>query len=194
MRGCTAGGVWGPGGYAGGLYRVLPSAKDVPTKRRHVQRSGPRKPQGAGVGGTCCSAHGRPHPPLRGPVLPVPGTPWCSSSRCPSRLIEARIDLIFHKVSINGQVSPKSVQKAYVSPYIPNGSRKSPLDILRFPICSAFSHKELMVPFCSGSGLYCQNDEVSTVRTQWLSRERGGQIPPRHRAASCSCGAAPHLA
>ena len=39
----------------------------------------------------------------------------------------------------------------------------SPLEILGKAIWPAFSHKELMVPFGRTHGLYCQNDEVSTV-------------------------------
>ena len=61
--------------------------------------------------------------------------------------IRARIDPISCKVSQNGQVSPKNMQKASRSPYSQNGLKKSPLEFLGFPLFVAFSHKELMVPF-----------------------------------------------
>ena len=61
--------------------------------------------------------------------------------------IRARFGSIYLKVSQNGQVSPKSCQKAYVSPYFQNGLRKSALGIPRFPFYAAFSHKELMGGF-----------------------------------------------
>ena len=57
-----------------------------------------------------------------------------------------------------------SIRPAVV-PVCQNGVGKSPLEFLRFPIWLAFSHKELMVPFGALAGLYCQNDEVSTVCT-----------------------------
>ena len=57
------------------------------------------------------------------------------------------ISALFSKVSQNDEVSPKYVHKASHSPYIQNGSQKSPLGFLRFPISVAFSHKELIGPF-----------------------------------------------
>ena len=71
----------------------------------------------------------------------------CSPSKAASWPIGARIDLISRKLSQNGVVSPKYLEKACHSPYVQNGSRKSPLEFLRFPFSRAFSHKELMVPF-----------------------------------------------
>ena len=61
-----------------------------------------------------------------------------------SWLIGARFDLISVKFSQNDEVSPKSVEKASVSPYFQNGLQISPLDFLGFPFSPAFSCKELM--------------------------------------------------
>ena len=61
--------------------------------------------------------------------------------------IVARFQSFYCKVSQNHRVSPKSVEKAYHSPYFQNGSQKSPLEKLRFPFLLAFSHKELLGPF-----------------------------------------------
>ena len=58
--------------------------------------------------------------------------------------IRARFDLISCKVSQTAIVSPKSVEKACHSPYLQNGSQKSPLEFLRFLFWPAFSHKELI--------------------------------------------------
>ena len=66
---------------------------------------------------------------------------------CRLLAIWARIDLIFQKLSQNGQVSLEYVEKASHSPYIQNGLQNSPLEILRFPLLPAFSHKELMTLF-----------------------------------------------
>ena len=52
----------------------------------------------------------------------------------------------YSKVSQNRRVSPKSVNKAYHTPYFQNGLVKSPLEKPRFPFSLAFSPKELMVP------------------------------------------------
>ena len=59
----------------------------------------------------------------------------------------ARFHDISQDISQNGQVSPKYVKKASLSPCFQNGLGKSPLDILRFPSGLAFSHKELMGHF-----------------------------------------------
>ena len=59
----------------------------------------------------------------------------------------ARIEVKTEKHSQNGEVSPKSVEKACHSPYFQKAVKNSPLDFLRFPFPVAFSHKELMVPF-----------------------------------------------
>ena len=59
----------------------------------------------------------------------------------------ARFRLLFYKVSQNGEVSSKYVDKACHSPCFIFRSQKSPLGIPRFPFLQPFSHKELMVPF-----------------------------------------------
>ena len=91
--------------------------------------------------------------------------------------IRARIDLNLRKLSQNGEVSTKYVEKASHSPCFQKLIQKSPLEFLRFPVLRAFSHKELMVPFWPWDGLYCQNDEVSPVWTPMLSRERVTRYP-----------------
>ena len=85
------------------------------------------------------------HPP--GPVGHPGALPVLEPLECRPGPIGARFDLIFTKVSQNGEVSPKYVYKACHSPYSQNEAQKSPLEILRFPFPQAFSHKELMVPF-----------------------------------------------
>ena len=151
---CT-GGVYrvgmGLGGYQGGYTGwVIPgSSTDLPrAKRSRYQRSGPRKPpQGAGVGGYLHSA-----PKVFGGGTGSGTTTPCGRARsavpepseCRLWAHMARFDLISQKSSQNDEVSPKSVEKACNSPCFQNGLRKSPLEILRFPICPAFSHKELL--------------------------------------------------
>ena len=80
--GWVQGGVWDWVGTGEGLYRVLPSRQGRTPQASTDSGAGPGSPKGAGVGGQCAaSPYVRTHPP--GPVLPVPGTPWCSSSRMP---------------------------------------------------------------------------------------------------------------
>ena len=45
--------------------------------------------------------------------------PWWLLEQTPTGLIGSRNEVNSQEVSQNGQVSPESVQKAYVSPYIP---------------------------------------------------------------------------
>ena len=134
------------------------------------------------------------HPPLRGPVsLAQASLPWCRTLQiAASWPIRARLRVISPKVSQNGQVSPKSSEKASRSPYFQNGLGKSPLDISRIPFLLAFSHKELMAHFSRWSRLLvkmtkCRPDVHPNVR------EVDGQIPPPDPATSCSWGRAPHL-
>ena len=81
-------------------------------------------------------------------TLALPGPAPCGRCQEPSecRLTanRARFQVISWKVSQNGQVSPRNVQKACHSPYSQNEAQKSPLEILRFLFLLAFSHKELM--------------------------------------------------
>ena len=115
---------WVPGwgirvGYTGWVIRAIPVPS--PTLLREVprQRSGPRKPIGAGVGGLGAGIPvGRPLAPgttLRARsvpcrALPVPGP--SSSSKPASWPIRARFGSQTWKVSQNREVSPKYVQKA----------------------------------------------------------------------------------
>ena len=86
-----------------------------------------------------------------GPPLPAVG-PASLSGLAPRAIpasgpITARFHYILLKVSQNGGVSPLFVNKAYHSPCFQNAVQMSPLEILRFPILPAFSHKELMGVF-----------------------------------------------
>ena len=149
--GCT-----GPGWVPGWVYRWVPGGAIPGTTqparfaRKEVlrQRSGPRRACRARSGWS--EGRVRPscrNPPLRGPVGPMLGPPWflhLSPGNAASWPIKARLRVKLSKVSQNAEVSPKSVEKAYHSPYSQNRLQKSPLDFLRFPILQAFSHKELM--------------------------------------------------
>ena len=134
----------------------------------------------------------RTHPP--GPVGPLQGPPWYGSGlSAASGPIRARIRVILLKVSQNGQVSPKSYEKASHSPYSQNGPRKSPLDFLGIPFWPAFSGKELMVPFWPRVVLYCQNDEVSPECTPIMSREVVPDTPTLSPQQAALGDIAPHL-
>ena len=138
------GGVY-RGGYQGGLYRCTqPPARGGPSD----SEAGPVGPcQGAGVGGHWGRAYwaSGDHP------CGARSDPWSSLSppraNAASWPIAARLSVIFSKVSQNGQVSSRSVNKACHSPCSQNWLRKSPLGILRFLFRPAFSHKELMDVF-----------------------------------------------
>ena len=82
-----------------------------------------------------------------GPVSPPVGLPGAGPLECRLSANRARIEAISLKVSQNQEVSPKCVHKACHSPHFQNRVQKSALQILRFPFCSAFSHKELIGPF-----------------------------------------------
>ena len=153
-RGWVREGYTGYGeGYTG--YRgVLPSHQGPRPSGGDTSGAGPGSPKGAGVGGYPCSAHGpvRPSPETTHSGPPGSyGARFAVSGLSPSkpRLLAniARIDLISWKLSLNAEVSPKSVQKASHSPYIQNEVQKSPLQFLRFPFLLAFSHKELLTLF-----------------------------------------------
>ena len=144
---------WVPGWvYRVGTGRAIPGTTQ-PSSRGAVpvQRSGPRKPCRAGVGGTGAAGalpgvrrRGRSISHPSGPVGPPCGPPWIWTSECRLWTNTARFHLISQKLSQNGEVSPKKCQKASHSPYFQNGSQNSPLDFLRFPYLPAFSAKELM--------------------------------------------------
>ena len=96
--------------------------------------------------------------------------------------IRARFQLLFSKVSQNGIVSQKCINKACHSPYFQNRVQKSPLDILRFPFLSAFSHKELMGHFDPGSGLIVKMTKCRPYVHPPCHARRGRQIPPVSRS------------
>ena len=148
----VAAGYCMPGGYTGWVYRVgiqgpwyypatLLGEGPTPAKRAP-------EPCRGGVGGCRAWANlgdggevgTHPSDPVGLPAGALPGT----SRNAASWPIRARFHDISKKHSQNGQVSPKSVEKASVSPYFQNGPRKSPLGFLGFPFSLAFSHKELM--------------------------------------------------
>ena len=150
VPGCGTGGYTGwvyQGGYMGGLYRYTqPAARGA----HPDSGAGPVAPAGAEwvvrVGGRTGDGGGpRTHPCGARSGTQVPSLvlgPYCRLSAN-----RARFPSFLSKVSQNGEVSSEKSEKACHSPYIQNGSQKSPLEILRFPFEPAFSHKELMVPF-----------------------------------------------
>ena len=127
--------VYYPSGTLQGPNEELPTVGSLlPWARGYWDR-----PQGYADGGG-----DGPTPPLPA-VGPAPlGR---TSQNAASWPIRARFNVISCKVKQNGQVSPKYVQKASHSPYIQNRVKNSPLEILRFPVSSAFSHKELMTHY-----------------------------------------------
>ena len=145
-------------------------------------RASPRTVGGDGPGTT-------PAGPGRSPLVP---SLYRDLADCPPTAKGTRLRSIFNKVSQNDEVSPKSHEKASHSPYIQNGLQKSPLEILRFPLTVAFSHKELMGHFDAGPGVYCQNDEVSPVvhtlsHAKWTSDTPTGpasKLAPGTRSSS----------
>ena len=102
---------------------------------------------GAGRPGSTEAAGSGPVPPSGSGRSPAGPSLYRTLENAASWPIRARFRPFYCKVSQNGIVSSKSVEKACHSPYFQNELQKSPLEILRFPFCSAFSPKELMVPF-----------------------------------------------
>ena len=140
-----------PGGYTGW---VLPWAPG--TQSHHSLRSGPLRWTGYLLEQSPCLGPGTRKAEAwyrEGPTgyRPGPGgvVPGCSAHPGPypsnpaSWPIRARLRVLLAKLSQNRIVSPKSVDKAYHSPYFQNGLGMSPLGFLRFPFSLAFSHKEL---------------------------------------------------
>ena len=122
--GWVPGGVWA-GGYTGWVIRALPSYPGPTPARSQIQRSGPRKPCRAGVGGIWGRPRRTVRPstwdhPLRTPGPPGPASlsQALSPSKAASGPIRARIRVISWKLSKNRGVSPKCVEKASHSPYI----------------------------------------------------------------------------
>ena len=109
--------------------------------------AGPGGPlQGSGVGGQDLQRARAPGPPL--PAVGPASLSWVSPRAIPaSGPIRARYEVNSSKVSQKDEVSLKYVEKACHSPCFQNTLRKSPLEILRFPLLAAFSPKELMVLF-----------------------------------------------
>ena len=158
---------WGvPGGYGDGWVPGEGYTGYYPAARGEVQiqRSGPRKPRRGWSGwylelgrptygqmkvnkGPGTAAGTAPRTTLRARSVPPGALPVLGPSECRLTANRARISLILLKVSQNGEVSWKSVEKACHSPYLQKRSQKSPLDFLRFPFSVAFSHKELMGRF-----------------------------------------------
>ena len=136
------------------------------------------------------------------PELPRPPTPLRYGARsavwaplpgnAASGPIRARFQSILLKVSQNGRVYTKYVEKACHSPCFIFTVQKSPLDFLGFPYLRAFSHKELMGYFDPWVDEHCQNDEVSPVCTHRCAKG-SVRYPHGTTQTSCSCGAAPHL-
>ena len=180
-----------PGGYTGGCRGgVIPGTQPAARGEVQVQRSGPRRLlQGAGVGGTWSSDV----PAVTHPTTPCGRARFAGWALKPASWpIRARLTSYFYKVSQNSEVSPKYVNKASLSPYIQNGSQKSPLGILGFPYSLAFSHKELMTLFWAYGQLYCQNDEVSPGCTHHVTR-KGRPDTPRSTRDKLATVDPPHL-
>ena len=125
-----------PGGYSRvGTGWVIPgtqpAAKDGHPQGNPDSGAGPVGPAGAGVGGQGYRPRWtvpvRPPIPLptlasQGPVGPLQGPPWYRTlAMSASGPIRARIDLISCNISQNDEVSPKSVEKASISPYFQTG-------------------------------------------------------------------------
>ena len=125
----------------------------VPTDQARCSRSKPDSEAGPGTplqgewsGWSGAADVQAPRPPLPA-VGPAPLSGTLPRANAASGPIKARFQSIYCKVSQKRVVSPKYVDKACHSPYIQNGVEKSPLEIPRFPISLAFSHKELIGPF-----------------------------------------------
>ena len=144
--------MYGPGRYTGWVpgrvIRVGNTGYPATLKAEGMySEAGPGRPIGPGVGGTCLQRPLPPHATARGGPLPAVGMLLSSPGKPASWPIRARLHLIYTKLSQNGIVSPKCVEKASHSPCFQNRVPKSPLDFLGFPFRPAFSHKELMVHF-----------------------------------------------
>ena len=158
------------------------------------QRSGPRKACRAwsgwvwGCGRTrdTGTAAGTVRPTLRARSVPCrPSLVFPQNAA--SWPIRARFHLNSTKLSQNGQVSLKYVEKACNSPCFQNGPGKSPLGILGFPFYLAFSHKELMGHFDPESRFIVKMMKCRQYVHPCNTR-KGRQIPPRPREPARFCG------
>ena len=132
---------------------------------------------------------GRPVTTPAGPGRCLQPLPVTSSSKAASQPIRARFHDISLKVSQKDEVSTEKCQKACHSPYSQNRLENSPLEFLRFPFSTAFSHKELMAFFDPYVHVYCQNDEVSPDVHTCTRTRKGRMIPPQspQQAAPGDC-------
>ena len=185
--GCTG---WVRDGMGIGWYgEGIPGTQPTCSRRSPVQRSGPRRACRArsgwywGPGARCSMTH--PAGPVGPPAVALPGHASAFQSNGRANREKARFHDISLKVSQKTRVSPKSVHKACHSPCLQNGLEKSPLDILRFPIIAAFSHKELMGLFWLRCMFTVKTTKCRQVCTP-VSREVVADTPTDN-AASCLC-------
>ena len=114
----------------------------------------------------------RDHPRTPGPTPAGPGqsSPWEAFPGPPRA--KGRDSTSFPRNLVKtAECHQKCHKRPVIVPICKKGLKKSPLEILRFLFSPAFSHKELMVPFHRGSGINCQNDEVSLECTHPVTRE-----------------------
>ena len=131
-------------------------------------------------------------------AYPSPGTsaPTPSGPGRPSRPLQGRGSLVLLEQALgrdSGHISVKLVKttkchrivskRPVIVPICQNGLRKSPLEIPRFPISVAFSHKELMAVLSHGSDF-----TVKMMKCRQCARTRSGrQIPPVSREQARFC-------
>ena len=143
------------GGCTGGLYRVLPSHRAPRPEGTLTAKRAPEVPcRGTGVGGQgglavpfacpCTGARPAPAPTLRARSAPCRDLPGAGPSpRAKGRELRS----FPRKLVKTAKCHQKTSKRPTLVPIFQNGSQKSPLDFLRFPILAAFSHKELIGPF-----------------------------------------------
>ena len=175
-------------GIPGGYWEGVPSpptccCEEHPPTSDRRERAHPAgwvgRKQGAGITGLGTAAGTAPGTTLRARSAPCRGLPVPGPCRDPpGRDLTSFPVKLVKTAKCHRKVSIRPV----IVPNLKNGSIKSPLDFLRFPLYAAFSHKELMGRFDASRVHYCQNDEVSTdVHTR-------GRVAhtPTDTAASCS--------
>ena len=151
--GCTR------GGYTGWVYRVG-NTRAIPGTQPRCSGRGPdpaeRAPEaqglewvGSGARAYLGTAAGTVLPHPAGPVGPgQPDPPWAGPCGLPPPGHIGRDLTSFSIKLVKTAECHRNVSKRpVIVPIYQNGSQKSPLDFLGFPISLAFSHKELMVPF-----------------------------------------------